>query len=148
MMTVPPLGATPSEVVRAAFLMGHVCGTLEDVPGEMADTVAYQCLRIVVLRGRLTRGRHLRLCWSATPQERQAIEELGQLEQLLAAAPRLLHTWRSTQPHSRTGCSAFGYDTLGVIHGRRRLSRVPQIRGLYRELKSVLGGRTVVPLPD
>src|SRR5215475_4877236 len=148
MPAMPPLGATPSEVVKAAFLLGNVCGSLEDVPDEMADIFAYQCLRTVVLRGRLTRGRHLRLCWSAASRERQAIEELGQLEQRLAAAPRLLHSWRTADCPTLIGCGQVDYDMTGVSDGRRRLARAPEVRGLYRELKSVLGGRAVVPLPD
>ena len=139
-----PLGATPSEVVRAAFLLGHVCGSLEDLPEDIADIFAYQCLRSVVLRGRLMRGRHLRLCWSTAPSEQQAIEELGHLEERLAAAPRLLHAWRATQ---RAG--TIGYDMPpAASEPRCRLAKAQEVRGLYRELKAVLGGRAVVPLPD
>ena len=95
-----PLGATPAEVIRAAFLLRHVCGSLEDLPGEMADSFAFQCLRTIMLRGALTRGRHLRLCASAEPREQHAIEELAHLEGRLDEAPRLLHLWREARRSS------------------------------------------------
>jgi hypothetical protein len=172
-----PLGATPAEVIRAAFLLRHVCGSLEDLPGEMADSFAYQCLRTIILRGALTRGRHLRLCASAEPREQQAVEELAHLEARLTEAPRLLHLWREARRAGRieaelgsAAASGMGYGAAsadgalydlvsgdmrsladGSAEVRRSVRAVRQadeMRGLYRELKAVLGGRAVVPLPD
>jgi hypothetical protein len=173
-----PLGATPAEVIRAAFLLRHVCGSLEDLPGEMADSFAYQCLRTIMLRGALTRGRHLRLCASADTRETQAIEELGDLETRLDEAPRLLHLWREAwragrieaELGSSAAASGIGYGAAsadgalydlvsgdmrslagGSAEVRRSVRAVrsaEEMRGLYHELKAVLGGRAVVPLPD
>jgi hypothetical protein len=172
-----PLGATPAEVIRAAFLLRHVCGSLEDLPGGMADSFAYQCLRTIILRGALTRGRHLRLCASAEPREQHAVEELAHLETRLAEAPRLLHLWREALRAGRieaelgsAAASGMGYgaasadgalydlvsgDMRGLADGSaevrrsvRAVRQADEMRGLYRELKAVLGGRAVVPLPD
>jgi len=173
---IPP-GATPAEVIRAAFLLRHVCGLLEDLPGEMADSFAYQCLRTIMLRGALTRGRHLRLCASADVREQQAVDELAHLETRLDEAPRLLHLWREARRAGRieaelgsAAASGLGYgaaSTDGALHDlvsgdmrslaggsaevRRSVQavrRADEMRGLYHELKAVLGGRAVVPLPD
>jgi hypothetical protein len=173
-----PLGATPAEVIRAAFLLRHVCGSLEDLPGEMADSFAYQCLRTIMLRAALTRGRHLRLCVSTDPREQQAVEELAHLETRLDEAPRLLHLWREARRAGRieaelgssAAASGMGYGAAsadgalydmvsgdmrslagGSAEVRRSVRAVRQaeeMRGLYRELKAVLGGRAVIPLPD
>jgi hypothetical protein len=165
-----PLGASASEVVRAAFLLGHVCGSLEDLPEEIADQVAYRCLRTIVLQGRLTRGRHLRLCWSANLGERQAVQELARLESELDTLPRTLRVWRETRylgarPHALAIGGAAGgapgsapvatidTDVPAGWHrpakGRSRHGRWDgEVRGLYHELKAVLGGRAVVPVPD
>ena len=153
-----PLGASASEVVRAAFLLGHVCGSLEDLPEEIADQVAYRCLRTIVLQGRLTRGRHLRLCWSANLGERQAVQELARLESELDTLPRTLRVWRETRyPGARQHALAIGgaIDTdvpagwRRPAKGRSRHGRWDgEVRGLYHELKAVLGGRAVVPVPD
>jgi hypothetical protein len=173
-----PLGASASEVVRAAFLLGHVCGSLEDLPEEIADQVAYRCLRTIVLQGRLTRGRHLRLCWSANLGERQAVQELARLESELDTLPRTLRVWRETRylgarPHALAVAGATGSATgsaTGIATGgaprdaidtdvsagwhrpAKGLSRHGrwdgEVRGLYHELKAVLGGRAVVPVPD
>jgi hypothetical protein len=166
-----PLGASASEVVRAAFLLGHVCGSIEDLPEEIADQVAYRCLRTIVLQGRLTRGRHLRLCWSANLGERQAVQELARLENELDTLPRTLRVWRESRYLGARGHAlaiegvkgnaqgdALG-DAIGgadVPAGRHRpLSARSrngrwdgEVRGLYHELKAVLGGRAVVPVPD
>lgn len=161
-----PLGASASEVVRAAFLLGHVCGSLEDLPEEIADQVAYRCLRTIVLQGRLTRGRHLRLCWSANLGERQAVQELARLESELDTLPRTLRVWRETRylgahPHALAVAGATGSAPRDAIDtdipagwhrpakGRSRPGRWDgEVRGLYHELKAVLGGRAVVPVPD
>jgi hypothetical protein len=173
-----PLGASPAEVIRAAFLLRHVCGLLEDLPGEMADSFAYQCLRTIILRGALTRGRHLRLCASAEPCEQQAVEELAHLEARLDEAPRLLHLWREAQRAGRieaelgsaAAASGMGYGAASadgalynlisgdmrslaggsaeVRRSVRAVRHADEMRGLYSELKAVLGGRAVVPLPD
>ena len=172
-----PLGASPAEVIRAAFLLRHVCGLLEDLPGEMADSFAYQCLRTIMLRGALTRGRHLRLCASADAREQQAVNELAHLETRLDEAPRLLHLWREARRAGRieaelgsAAASGLGYGTAStdgalydLVSGDMRslaggsaevrrsvqaVRRADEMRGLYHELKAVLGGRAVVPLPD
>ena len=159
-----PLGATPAEVIRAAFLLRHVCGSLEDLPGEMADSFAFQCLRTIMLRGALTRGRHLRLCASAEPREQHAIEELAHLEGRLDEAPRLLHLWRearrSSIGHGAATPNGALYEMISgdirslaggsaeVRRSVRAVRKADEMRGLYRELKAVLGGRAVVPLPD
>jgi hypothetical protein len=159
-----PLGATPAEVIRAAFLLRHVCGSLEDLPGEMADSFAYQCLRTVMLRAALTRGRHLRLCASADSREQQAVEELAHLERRLDEAPRLLHLWRegrrSNIGHGAATTDGALYEMISgdmqslaggsaeVRRSVRAVRKADETRGLYHELKAVLGGRAVVPLPD
>jgi hypothetical protein len=145
-----PLGATSSEVVRAAFLLGHLCGSLEDLPEEIADQVAYRCLRTIVLQGRLTRGRHLRLCWSADLGERQAVQELARLESELDELPRMLRVWRETRyldarRHALAMVGGAPAVSQQVPRGGRRDG---EVRGLYHELKAVLGGRAVVPVPD
>jgi hypothetical protein len=145
-----PLGATSSEVVRAAFLLGHLCGSLEDLPEEIADQVAYRCLRAIVLQGRLTRGRHLRLCWSADLGERQAVQELARLESELDELPRMLRVWRETRflDARQHALALVGGAPAVVPPAARSGRRDGEIRGLYHELKAVLGDRAVVPVPD
>ena len=173
-----PLGATPAEVIRAAFLLRHVCGSLEDLPGEMADSFAYQCLRTIMLRGALTRGRHLRLCASAdvarAAGRRRARPSGDPARRGAPAAPSLAGGEARRADRGRAGISAaasgLGYgaaSTDGALHDlvsgdmrslaggsaevRRSVQavrRADEMRGLYHELKAVLGGRAVVPLPD
>jgi hypothetical protein len=155
---------TSSDTIRAAILMGHLFGSLEDMPGELADIVAYQCLRMIQLTQRLTRGSRLRLAWSAIPSEQQSIEELDKIESALDAVPRLIRLLREAKVSRRgdmvqhwteVAIDFLKYDiqdAAGKSAELRRLERaeknVNEIAGLYREMREVVGGRRVAPLPD
>jgi hypothetical protein len=155
---------TPSEIMRAAVLMGHLFGSLEDEPAELADIVAYQCLRMIQLTQRLTRGGRLRLAWSVIPDEQRAIEELGKVEVSLDAVPRLLRLLREAklarrsdevQHWTEVAADYLRYDiqdAAGKSAEQRRQERagrkVNEITGLYRELRETLGACRVAPLPD
>ena len=155
---------TSSDVMRAAVLLGHLFGSLEDAPVELADIVAYQCLRMIQLTQRLTRGGRLRLAWSAIPDEQRAIEELGKVEANLDAVPRLIRLLHKAklarradkvQHWAEVAVDYLRYDiqdAAGKSAEQRRQERagrkVNEIAGLYRELRETLGACRVAPLPD
>jgi hypothetical protein len=153
-----------SDIMRAAVLMGHLFGSLEDMPAELADIIAYRCLRMIQLTQRLTRGGRLRLTWSAIASEQQAIEELGKVEADLDAVPKLVRLLREAkvarradmvQHWTEVAIDFLKYeieDAAGKPAEQRRLERagrkVNEIAGLYRELREALGTCRVAPLPD
>lgn len=159
-----PAPRTQSAILRAALMMGQACGSLEDIPPELADMVAHQCLRTVLLRDRLTRGNRLRLCWSADPREARAIAELARLEAGLEGAPRLIGLLRAARHAGRPDLARhwtevslgfLGYDgpdeagtPVEPDHRERRAGTAASRRGFYQELRAALGDRKIVPLPD